>query len=106
MVFSAGFVERAAQIINERTERLVLDLRGLTFLDVAGARALAEATRLAPSGCPVIIRSLNARVRRILDLLELDLRRQPSTSPEHHGVPAKPREHASPVRKDLVGTPS
>jgi anti-anti-sigma regulatory factor len=45
----------------------------VAFLDCAGARALAEATSLAPAGCPVIVRSLNPQVRRFLELLGLDL---------------------------------
>lgn len=67
-----GFLVHAAQVIDERAERFVLDLAGLTFLDCAGARALAIATNLLPSGCPVIIRSLSPAARRILDLLNMD----------------------------------
>lgn len=57
------FLMIAAQAVDKRTEGLVLDLGGLTFLDAAGARALAMAAQFPPCGCPVIIRSLNARVR-------------------------------------------
>ena len=39
-----------------RPERLVLDLSGLVFADVAGARALHEVPTLLPTGCPVIVR--------------------------------------------------
>ena len=67
-----GFLRHAAQVIDERTERFVLDLAGLAFLDCAGARALAVATTLLPSGCPVIIRSLSPAARRVLDLLDID----------------------------------
>jgi anti-anti-sigma factor len=64
---------QAASAVGGRTERLVPDLAGLTFLDCAGARALAMAASFAPAGCPVIIRSLSPRAARVLDLLGLDL---------------------------------
>jgi hypothetical protein len=50
---------QAASAVDSRTERLVLDLAALTFLDCAGAAALAMAAGFAPAVCPVIIRSLN-----------------------------------------------
>jgi anti-anti-sigma factor len=70
---ASGLLSQAAVIVDSQTERLVLDLAGLAFLDCAGARALAVAASFAPAGCPVIIRSLNHKVRRVLDLLSLDL---------------------------------
>ena len=73
-----GFLIHAAQIIDEPYERFVLDLAELTFLDCAGTRALAAVTSPLPGGCPVIIRSLSPAVRRILDLLNVDLRPEPS----------------------------
>jgi anti-anti-sigma factor len=79
------FLMRAAQVIDEPAERFVLDLAGLTFLDCAGARALAAVTDLLPSGCPVIIRSLSPVARQTLDLLKVDLRQQPSVE-EAHGA--------------------
>ena len=68
-----GFLQQAALAVDERTERLVFDLAGVTFLDCAGVRALSIAARLAPGGCPVIIRSLSPMARRIVELLGLDL---------------------------------
>jgi anti-anti-sigma factor len=78
-----GFLGRAALTVDNRTERLVLDLAGVTFLDCAGVRALAMAASFAPSGCPVIIRSLSPMARRILELLDLDAEsiRQASPAP-------------------------
>ena len=67
------FLQRAARVLDDRIERLVLDLAGVTFLDCAGVRALAMAASFAPSGCPVIIRSLSPVARRIVELLALDL---------------------------------
>src|SRR6266487_6807300 len=69
---TAGFLVQAALAVDNRIERLVLDLAGVTFLDCAGVRALAMAASFAPSGCPVIIRSLSPMARRILELLDLD----------------------------------
>jgi anti-anti-sigma factor len=63
------FLQHAARVLDDRIERCVLDLAGVTFLDCAGIRALAIATCFAPSGCPVIIRSLSPPARRIIALL-------------------------------------
>ena len=78
-----GFLGQAALAVDNRIERLVLDLAGVTFLDCAGVRALAMAASFAPSGCPVIIRSLSPKARRILELLDLDAAsiRQASPAP-------------------------
>lgn len=46
---AAEFLEHVARAVDDRTERLVLDLAGLTFLDCAGARALANITYLGPA---------------------------------------------------------
>ena len=66
------FLQHAARVLDDRIERFVLDLAGLTFLDCAGVRALAIATCFAPGGCPVIIRSLSPPARRIIALLGID----------------------------------
>ena len=86
---AARFVEEAARSIDEQTERLVLDLAGLAFLDCAGVRALAVAMSFAPAGCPVIVRSLSPEARRILDLLDLDLEslRKPAAAAQPAGMP-------------------
>jgi anti-anti-sigma factor len=68
-----GFAERAGLAVGGRAERLVLDLSGLAFADCCGARALAAVTRAAPGDCPVIVRSARPVVRRLLDLMNLDL---------------------------------
>ena len=70
---AGGFLEQAALAVDDRTECLVFDLAGVTFLDCTGIRALSIAARLAPGGCPVIIRSLSPMARRIVELLGLDL---------------------------------
>src|SRR5690349_17959272 len=69
-VLAAGeFLQQAARVLDDRIERLVLDLAGVTFLDCAGVRALAITTCSAPAGCPVIIRSLSRPARRIITVL-------------------------------------
>ncbi len=67
------FLEHAARAVDDRTERFVMDLAGLTFLDCAGARALAIARSFPPSGCPFIVRSLSRPARRMIELLDLYL---------------------------------
>ena len=89
---AAEFLERVARLVDARTERLVFELAGLRFLDCAGARALANAAYLAPSGCPVIIRSVSPAARRVLDLLGLKLghpRQEPGEDLEHHVTPMR-----------------
>jgi anti-anti-sigma factor len=76
-----GFLERAALAVDARVERLVLDLAGVTFLDCTGVRALAMAASFAPSGCPVVVRSLSPMARRILLVLGLDLEQLGELSP-------------------------
>lgn len=80
-VEAGGFLQQAALAIDNQTERLVLDLAGVAFLDCAGVRALTVAMRFAPSGCPVIVRSLSPMARRILALLGLDLEQLGELSP-------------------------
>ena len=68
-----GFLEQAALAVDDRTEGLVFDLAGVTFLDCAGVRALSIAARLVPGGCLVVIRSLSPMGHRIAELMGLDL---------------------------------
>ena len=86
---TGGFLEQAALAVDDRTERLVFDLAGVTFLDCTGIGALSIAARLAPSGCTVIIRSLSPVARRIVELLGLDLAnlREPSLGHGRGGCP-------------------
>jgi anti-anti-sigma factor len=89
---AAGFLEHVAQVIDDRTERFVLDLAGLAALDCAGARALVLATCTAPTGCPVIIRSISPPAAQLLDLLSLDLRhlwQEPSAGLKGYGTPVR-----------------
>jgi anti-anti-sigma factor len=91
---AAGFLEHVAQAVDDRTERFVLDLAGLAYLDCAGARALVLAACTAPDGCPVIVRSISPLAARLLDLLNLDVRhlwQDTSADLAHALVPARSR---------------
>ena len=97
---AAGFLEHVARAVDDRTERFVLDLAGLAFLDCAGARALVLAAYAAPSGCPVIVRSVSPLAARLLDLLNMDLQhlsQDPSTDLEDHGPPVRRAQPAGPT---------
>jgi anti-anti-sigma factor len=91
-LLAAGeFLQHASRVLDDRIERLVLDLAGVTFLDCAGVRALAMATCFALSGCPVIIRSLSSPARRIITVLgpdDIENLRRLGAGPEHRdGLP-------------------
>ncbi len=58
-------------------EQTVLDLAELTFTDCYGARALAALVRAVPGECPLIVRSVQPAVRRVLDLTGITLDRVP-----------------------------
>jgi anti-anti-sigma regulatory factor len=100
------FLMLAARAVDKQTERFVLDLGGLTFLDAAGARALAMAAQFPPSSCPVIIWSLSARACRVLDLMDLDLGQGPVTGPEHHDTLVRAthrRSHLTALSPSVAG---
>ncbi len=101
LLAAAGFLQHAARVLDDRIERLVLDLAGVTFLDCAGVRALAIATCFAPDGCPVIIRSLSPPARRIITVLGTDdienLRRLAAGLPPQDG-----RRDRMPGEQELV----
>jgi anti-anti-sigma regulatory factor len=69
----ADFAESAAVALKIPAERFVLDLSRLSFTDCCGARALATMTRAVPAGCPVIVRSVSPAVRRVMDLMGVNL---------------------------------
>ena len=69
----ADLAESAAAALKTPAERYVLDLSRLSFIDCCGVRVLAAITRTIPAGCPVIVRSVSPAVRRVLDLMGLNL---------------------------------
>ena len=92
--------DQTAKVIIAQTERLVLDLAGVTFLDGAGVRALAVAASFAPGGSPVIIRSLSPRTRRIFERLDLDKETLQPASPEPRTT--RPARARRPVSRNLA----
>jgi len=52
-------------------ERLVLDLSGLVFVDVAGARTLDAAHALLQTVCPVIVRRPRPTARKVFGITGL-----------------------------------
>jgi anti-anti-sigma factor len=73
LVTVADLAESAALALKTPAERFVLDLSRLSFTDCAGGRALAAITRTVPVGCPVIVRPVSPAVRRVLDLMGVNL---------------------------------
>jgi anti-sigma B factor antagonist len=69
----ANLAESAAAALSVPAERFVLDLSRLRFIDCGGARALVTVTRAVPAGCPVIVRSMSPAVRRVMDLMGVNL---------------------------------
>lgn len=69
------------KVAKTHPERVVLDLDGLVFLDVAGARALDQAYRVLDAGCPVILRRPRPSARKMFELTGLMEERRPGRSP-------------------------
>lgn len=66
-----GLYQRLMKVAEARPERLVLDLSGLAFVDVAGARALDCARRALEVVCPVILRGARPVVQEVFRLTGL-----------------------------------
>jgi anti-anti-sigma factor len=63
--------QRLLAVAAEHPERLVLDLSGLVFVDVAGARALDAAHAQLQTVCPVILRQPRAAARKVFAITGL-----------------------------------
>jgi anti-sigma B factor antagonist len=72
-IATAPALAAQATVPPDGMERLIVDLSGLEFIDCCGVRALADVTRVAPPGCPVVVRGATPRVRKILDMLAMPL---------------------------------
>ena len=57
-----------SEVLEQRPERLVLDLTDVTFIDCAAARVLAAAGRALPGARKAVIRRPSRAVRRMLEL--------------------------------------
>ncbi len=90
-----ALTERAGRALEIPAEQVVLDLSGLTFIDCAGGRALTALISAAPPGCPLVMRGVSHRVRKVLAILEAPLEPagalEPSGALEPAGAP-KPAE--------------
>jgi anti-anti-sigma factor len=63
-------LELALELLADHPGDIVVDVRGLTFIDVSGARLLARtAMRLRPAGRCVRLRAVSPFVRQVLTLL-------------------------------------
>jgi anti-anti-sigma factor len=62
---------RLRKVAAMHPERLVLDLSGLVFVDVAGARALDAAHKALKAECLVILRGLRPSARKVFGLTGL-----------------------------------
>jgi len=82
----ADLAESAAAALKTPAERLVLDLARLSFTDCCGARALAAITRTIPADCPVIVRSVSPAVRRVMDLMGVNLESRAMEDPGNQGA--------------------
>jgi anti-anti-sigma factor len=63
--------ERLLAVAAGRPEWLVLDLSGLVFVDVTGARALHDAHELLQTVCPVLLREPRPSLSKIFGLTDL-----------------------------------
>jgi anti-anti-sigma factor len=63
--------QRLMKVAEARPERFVLDLGGLLFVDVAGARALDCARRALGVVCPVILRGARRPAQEVFRLTGL-----------------------------------
>ena len=75
---TAHLFRAAAPAVAADSECFVLDLSGLAFTDVQGARALAAITHHIPVACPVVVQETGPCVHRVLELTGISL--QPSRS--------------------------
>jgi anti-anti-sigma factor len=63
--------ERLLAVAAWHPDRLVLDLSGLVFVDVAGARALDDVHTLLQTVCPVIVREPRPSARKVFGITGL-----------------------------------
>ena len=65
---ASTLTRRLLEVGTAHPDRLVLDLSGLVFVDVAGARALNEAHTLLQAERPVILRTPRPSARKFLEI--------------------------------------
>jgi anti-anti-sigma factor len=95
---STGLTECIKTEQAARPARLVIDMSGVTSVDLGGARALVIAAQPGPGQCPVVVRSLRPAARQQLELTGLDLGWLDSGRPDRDAAEAaqggpRPRSH-------------
>ena len=68
---AAPLIASLLAVPDEHPDRIVLDLSGLIFVDVAGARALDEAYHLLQIECPVILRDPRPSACKVFNITGL-----------------------------------
>ncbi|MBO0814243.1 MAG: STAS domain-containing protein [Actinobacteria bacterium] len=68
---ATALTRRLLAVAAGHPDRIVLDLSGLVFVDVAGARALDAAYKLLQAECPVILRAPRPSARMVFNLTGL-----------------------------------
>ena len=68
---AAALTRRLLAVAAGHPARIVLDLRGLAFVDVAGARELDDVHTLLQTVCPVILRRPRLPARKVFGLTGL-----------------------------------
>jgi anti-anti-sigma factor len=77
-VTAREFAERADHVLQAVPGPVVMNLSGLTLIDLRGARALAAVTQTLPAGRQVVVCSCPPHVRLTLDVLDLPLNYLPA----------------------------
>jgi anti-sigma B factor antagonist len=68
---SPALAARLSQLPPGEPRRLVFDMTGVSFIDCAAARLIADTARLLPAGQRPVVLSPRQLVRRVLDLTGL-----------------------------------
>jgi anti-anti-sigma factor len=73
-MYSAPLLERElSQAVRRRPSRVVLDMAGLSFMDVSGLRAILDAARsLRRDGGSLVIANPMPHIVRLLELTAID----------------------------------
>ena len=70
---NSGTLDDLLRQAMENARRVVIDLRGLRFVDSSGIRSLAAGARFASAnGCDLVVRRPRSEARRILELTGLE----------------------------------
>lgn len=73
LLTAAALSEKLTQALDKGPERLVFDLADVPFIDCASARIIGLAGQALPGGCRPVLRSPGPGIRRLLELIGLDV---------------------------------